>query len=159
METATFNLGTVLRDARLKRGLSQARLAEKAGISRETVYRLERGRGAHADTLARIATVLGVPRGQLMEQEDFSSNLYGHPRRTPLRARRRELGLTLAHCARAAGVSVATLSRFERGIEHFPALAVVGRSGRATAIHNQGLAEALGFTSTAELTSFWLEAR
>ena len=148
-----------VRGARIGRRLTQAELADLTGLRCETIYRLERGRGAHTDTLARIATALSLPNEHFMEAIDYSSSLFGHPRRTPLRARRRELGLTLEHCAAAAGVSATTLSRFERGNEHYPSICEVGRFGRAWAIHNDGLAHALSFADAEELTEFWLSRR
>lgn len=149
----------VVRQARLCAGLTQGELADATGLRRETIYRLERGRAAHADTLARIGSFLGLPHEHFMEALDFSSNLFGHPRRTPLRDLRRARGLTLAACAAAAGVSVTTLSRFERGNEHYPSICEVRRSGRAWAIHNEGLARALGFADAGDLTDFWLLTR
>ncbi len=148
-----------LRGARTGRGLTQTELADLVGLRRETIYRIERGRGTHADTLARIAAALSLSNEYFIEAMDYSSNLFGHPRRTPLRARRRERGLTLEQCAAAAGVSATTLSRFERGNEHYPSICEVGRFGRAWAIHNDGLAHALGFADARKLTEFWLARR
>ena len=152
-------IARAVRQARTDAGLTQAGLAEASGLRRETIYRLERGRGVHADTLARIATTLGLPRERFLEQGDILARLFYHPKRTPIRDRRRELGLTLSECAKAAGVSVTTLSRFERGNEHYPSICVVGRVFRATAIHNEDLASILGFPDAEALTTFWLERR
>lgn len=148
-----------VRAARMDAGLTQVGLAEAAGLRRETVSRLERGRGAHADTLARIAGALGITSDRFLERRDFSCRLYGHPRRTPIRDLRRSLGLTLGECAQAAGVSAATLSRFERGNEHYPSICTVGRMTRATGIHNDGLARALGFPDADALSEHWLQRR
>lgn len=50
--------------------LSQFELAKAANCDPSTIARLERGEQAgRADTLSRIATVLGVPLGDLFEQE------------------------------------------------------------------------------------------
>jgi transcriptional regulator with XRE-family HTH domain len=43
------------------RGLTQAQLADRAGVSRDTLYRLERGEGGvSVENLLRIARGLGV---------------------------------------------------------------------------------------------------
>jgi len=52
--------GARVREARLRRRLSTDRLAEEAGISREMVYRVERGEPASMETLARLAAGLGL---------------------------------------------------------------------------------------------------
>ena len=148
-------VAALLRRSRRHRGLSQAALALKAGVTRETVYRLEAGRSAHADTLMRIAAVLDLPWASVIDADNGSARVTAHPDRMPLRERRRKLGLTLCQCAAAAKVSVATLSRFERDGIVSRSLCVRGPHGGAFAIHNEGLAQALGFANATELTVFW----
>lgn len=48
---------------RLKQGMTQEELAEKSGISRQTIITLESNKKANVTVgvLRRIATVLGVP--------------------------------------------------------------------------------------------------
>ena len=145
------------RERRIIIGMTQAELAAATGLRRETIYRLERGRVAHADTIARVAAALGVKVGEFIEAGDNHSPLHGHPDCTPIRDRRRELGLTLAECASAAGVSVTTLSRFERGNHHYPSICDVDTFDLALPIHNEGLARILQFANADELTNFWRE--
>ncbi len=58
-------VGENLRLARLRRRLSAARVAERAGISRNTLYQLEKGSPSSSiATLFRVLTVLGL-------EEDF----------------------------------------------------------------------------------------
>lgn len=58
-------VGEQLRLARLRRSLSAAQVAERAGISRNTLYLLEKGSPSSSiATLFRILTVLGL-------EEDF----------------------------------------------------------------------------------------
>jgi transcriptional regulator with XRE-family HTH domain len=58
-------VGEQLRLARLRRRLSAAQVAERAGISRNTLYLLEKGSPSSSiATLFRILTVLGL-------EEDF----------------------------------------------------------------------------------------
>lgn len=42
-------------------GISQDDLRKRAGVSRDTVQRLEQGKGVHASNIAKIAAALGVP--------------------------------------------------------------------------------------------------
>jgi transcriptional regulator with XRE-family HTH domain len=57
-------LGTLVRTQRTTRGLSQAELARRIGISASALSQVERGvRGLSAESLIRIWEVLGVPFG------------------------------------------------------------------------------------------------
>jgi len=60
-------VGSRLRSLRKKRGLSQPKLAEAAGVSVDTIYRIEKGRDQdpRLPTYARLAEALGVPVGDL----------------------------------------------------------------------------------------------
>jgi transcriptional regulator with XRE-family HTH domain len=53
-------VGVQIRDTRRRRRWTIARLAEEAGISRELVYRVERGEPASLDALVRLAAALGL---------------------------------------------------------------------------------------------------
>ena len=70
----------------------------------------------------------------------------GHGPRT--RERRRALNLTGAELAKSAGVSEATLSRYERGTGCSPVL--LKRIGEKHYACNEKLAQALGFADIAE---------
>jgi DNA-binding Xre family transcriptional regulator len=61
--------GGLLRRARIRRALSQAELADTAGINRMTVSRLELGRGeaVQAATLRKLAGALDVEPGDLID--------------------------------------------------------------------------------------------
>ena len=52
--------GARVREIRLHRQWTTARLAQEAGISREMVYRVERGEPASIETLARLGAGLGL---------------------------------------------------------------------------------------------------
>lgn len=56
-----MNLGEFIREARLRRGITQQELATRAGLSREVVSSLERGRKSLAPlTQAKIENALGL---------------------------------------------------------------------------------------------------
>jgi transcriptional regulator with XRE-family HTH domain len=57
-----------LRYLRTSRALTQAELAERAGVPRATIARLEGGREARMHTLSRLARALGVAPAELMRQ-------------------------------------------------------------------------------------------
>lgn len=58
-----------LKESRLKSKLTQAKLAEKAGVSTILISKLECGKGINptVDTLKRIGKVLGVKVSWLVE--------------------------------------------------------------------------------------------
>jgi len=54
-------LGKTLREERKRAGISQEKLAEKAGLTRNYIGQTERAeKRIHLETLARIAKALGV---------------------------------------------------------------------------------------------------
>ncbi|TDD93458.1 helix-turn-helix domain-containing protein [Actinomadura rubrisoli] len=65
-------IGITLKRIRHERGLTQEGLAEKAGLSRDTVSKLEQGRrqGERTTTLMRLANALDVDLGELTGQRE-----------------------------------------------------------------------------------------
>jgi transcriptional regulator with XRE-family HTH domain len=64
MAASRLRLGAAIRSQRTTRGLGQAELARRIGISPSALSQVERGvRGLSADSLIRIWEVLGVPFG------------------------------------------------------------------------------------------------
>ncbi|MGW0984252.1 helix-turn-helix domain-containing protein [Streptomyces xiamenensis] len=62
-------IGRQIRDARVWANLSQERLAELAGVSRDTIVRVETGtRSARLDWLIQIADALEVDLAELVRQ-------------------------------------------------------------------------------------------
>lgn len=55
-----MSLGDRIRDERVKRGWSQATLAEKSGVSRPTIARVELGHDVSTATLSKIAAALDL---------------------------------------------------------------------------------------------------
>jgi transcriptional regulator with XRE-family HTH domain len=67
MSPTSRQLGMRLKATRTKRGMSQAALAAKAGITREYVNKLEAGRyDPTVGVLQRLAKALGVPVTELL---------------------------------------------------------------------------------------------
>jgi transcriptional regulator with XRE-family HTH domain len=61
-------IGDRIRAARLHANLTQERLAERAGIDRQAVNRIEQGHASPlVDNLLRIAYALGVPLADLVQ--------------------------------------------------------------------------------------------
>ncbi len=60
----------VLRDLRRRRVLTMDELAEKAGVGRNTIWRLEHGvMGAQPRTIRKLAKALGVEPEDLVKAE------------------------------------------------------------------------------------------
>lgn len=146
--------GKVLAKERRLEGMTQKQLADVIGMKRETVVRLETGRRRPtADTVFRLEDALNLVPGTLVP---------GWPEWKPIgtmtpgarsRERRRALGISITVVARAAGVSIATLSRFEREFGACPSLSVVGFDQGmpfVVGLRSIGYARALGFASVEE---------
>ena len=56
-------LGDRARSFRIRQGLEQAEVAERAGVSDRTVRNLEQGRGSSVETLLRVMKALGSLEG------------------------------------------------------------------------------------------------
>lgn len=157
--------GTTLRDAREARGWTQARLAAVAGIKRETVARLEaqglrppetpRRRPA-ADTVFRLEAALDLMPGELVQTWPEWSPVGLSTPGARSRARRRDLGLSLKKVASTAGISSATLSRFERDIRWETKSLLDAGPGAVPTPAAEALARALGF-SNAKAHANWCE--
>lgn len=152
-------IGALVLAARRARKWTQSRLATKAGVTRETVYRVEKGRMPTGDVAVRLSDALGMDRDELDLKVRETDHIAMHPDLTLLRERRRACGLKLRECAAAAGVSMPTLSRFERGVERNRDLAAFDERGRPVRMINAGLAEVLGFPSVEALDTYWRTGR
>jgi transcriptional regulator with XRE-family HTH domain len=58
-----------LKELRVEKMLSQQELAEKSGVARDTISKLERGasKSARYSTIHKLAAALGVPYRELMK--------------------------------------------------------------------------------------------
>lgn len=59
--------GTRIRQARERANLTQERLAERSGLGRTTIQRIEAGAGIKYVHLIRIGRVLGVPLSDFVQ--------------------------------------------------------------------------------------------
>ena len=68
-------VGANIRAARKRAGLTQAEVADAAGVSQAAVSQLERGREAGVvGTLRRVADVLGITLAALVDPENAKPN-------------------------------------------------------------------------------------
>lgn len=69
-ESITYAFGVRVQEARLKKGLSQERLAEICGLHRTAIGRIERGEtNITLINIHKIARGLGVPPATLLREE------------------------------------------------------------------------------------------
>ena len=62
------NAHEIIKEKRMKLGLSQKQLADKAGLSHNTVYNLETNRvSTNLETYEKICKVLGIKLSSLLE--------------------------------------------------------------------------------------------
>lgn len=114
-DAVPHDIGDEVKKGRKARRMSQERLALKTGVTRWAIMRLEAGCHVPGSPLVHaLERVLGLGEGGLVPGWKDAAP-HDAPARGP-RARRARtaLGYTLAQIARASGVSVATISRFER---------------------------------------------
>ena len=63
--TLLLNIGRLIREARIARGLNQQQAATLAGLATSTVSLAERHGAVSAETAARLAAVLDLDAGKL----------------------------------------------------------------------------------------------
>jgi transcriptional regulator with XRE-family HTH domain len=101
-------LGQSVREARLKKGLTQARLAKMAGVSRRHLAALEKGANVSVGILQRVAAVLELKEIQIGDMQ-LRRNESEHTLNVPLltdtiRQARAEAGRAQAILAQAEGI-------------------------------------------------------
>lgn len=101
--------GEDIRAARLKKGLTQSELAEKAGVSQPLIARIESSDvDPTVDTLYGIVSALNGSSSEV-EQKDVKISMP-----SVLKEARKRTGYTQGELADAAGVSQPLISRIER---------------------------------------------
>ena len=98
-------LGETVREARIRKNLTQARLAKLAGVSRRHLAALEKGANVSVNILQRVATVLSlteIPLGDLSLRSSESERTINYPLVTDaIREARAEAERAQAMLARA----------------------------------------------------------
>lgn len=121
--TTGMRFGKQLQKARLQEGLSQARVAEKLGLSTGMISHWENGRGTpSASDLKKLRRLLGsfdVKPGRSSDSEGVEE---GNPGAfgTWLRQERDKAGLSVNELAERASVSVPTIYFLENGRTQWP---------------------------------------
>ena len=162
------SVGYRVRKRREASGISRNDLAGDAAIAPHTLARIERGHQLPTeDTLRRIAGVLRVPVGLLAPNwaTDDRERIVMGTEHLGLGLCQIRVGrsITLTEAARAAGVSISTFSRFERGLHGEGELAKLykaeGRMTERLTLVSDPLAKLLGYRSAADLTDAceWIE--
>src|SRR5881398_54910 len=72
-------LGDVVRETRIKRGLTQAKLARLAGVSRRHLAALEKGANVSVLVLRKVASVLDLTEIDLGELQLHTTRSVGKP--------------------------------------------------------------------------------
>lgn len=146
------DIGERVRTERGRLGWSQDRLARKVGATPWTIMRIERGDHLPTSRLVHALQVaLDLPslvKGWV-EVASPDGATYG----ARVRRARRAAGGRLTEVAGAAGVSAATLSRFERGLCR-PTTIVAEEGSAEEGVHAVRLARALGFAGLMELNAY-----
>lgn len=100
-------------------GFSQADVADKAGIGKRTVQRIEAGAMPDADTVWRLERCLQFEPGSLVPGWKLAGSLHLGSVGARIRERRRACGHSLKQLGEWIGMSAASLSRLERGVSRF----------------------------------------
>lgn len=144
------DFGEVLASARTARGWTQGRLARACGVRRETISRLEAGhRRPSAEVVFRLQAALDLEPGELVPTWPEWSPVGLPTQAARTRDRRRERRIPLRDSAAAAGVSIATMSRFERGVGPVPRNLDIDDPDASSAA-KLALAQLLGFADVAD---------
>lgn len=156
-EALPERFGEHLASIRVEAGLSQSGLAAACGTTRETIYRVENGRRPSSRVAFAMIRALGIEAVRPVPgwTEPADAELPCHSAR--IRHRRRKLGLTLMDVAKATGVTVATLSRFECETALPKKLLEVSRTAKGEVearIISEELAWVLGFPSAEALDNY-----
>jgi transcriptional regulator with XRE-family HTH domain len=111
-------LGAQLRERRRQRALSQAALAERSGVSRVTIARLERGsaRDARVGTVSRLCRALELelraePAGARPAPESLLARERETARRLSLRLAHAALGVRLLSAGRPQAAALVARAR------------------------------------------------
>lgn len=146
-------IGQHVKTLRLKRRWSQARLALKVDVDRRTILRLELGYHVPGSALVHaLEKVFGLGDRALVPSWNEAAPASAVGARGPrAKLARKRFGLTLREVSQASGISVSTLSRFEREMSD---TRLIFESFDNDSVSNSAYAVALGFNGAEEMTEF-----
>ena len=110
------DLGAIVRMHRRRSGMSGTVLAQRAGLNRKTVQRLETSGRASAASISMIERALGLAPATLVIGWDAEWTTSGGSPGSRMRRLRLSKGFGLAEFARMVELHPSTLSRMERGV-------------------------------------------
>lgn len=148
-----LDIGRSVRFLRLSRRWSQAKLAQKVDVNRRTILRLELGQQIPGSALVHaLESIFGLDDRTLVPRwhEGAPASAPGARGPRALLARK-HLGLTLGEVSKAAGISVSTISRFEREMSDSR---LIFKDFHSDAVTSFAYAHALGFSCADEMTEF-----
>lgn len=111
--------GAMARQKRKEMGLSMSELAEKVGVSKNTISRFELGRNVTWQNVRMILNALEIEVGDEYTCDlntDYPPNSFIHFS-SAIRSKRIYLSWTVEMLAKQSGVSVTTIYEIERGIK------------------------------------------
>ena len=150
-------LGRRVRKLREKKKWSQERLARAVGVSRKTISRLERDVMPHvpgSDLVHALERALGITHKQrLVKRWHPPADEGSFTLEARAKLARRTAGLSLVSLSKKSGVSIATLSRFERGLGGTVRI-LKPAYGNAYRIDDDDYAKALGFLGAREMDAY-----
>lgn len=107
-----MDIGRIIRDARLKKGLTQSELGEKVGVQKSAIAKYENGRVVNIkrSTLQGLADVLGLNPSVLVVGDE--NQLFKN-----IKKYRLEAGLSQEELAKRVGyTSQASIAKIEKGL-------------------------------------------
>ncbi len=128
MSETNWPAAEIIKQRRKERRLNQTEVAEAANLVLRVYQRYERGeREPSFSTVVAIAQFLDIPLSELAEGYDLlpptvvlPTNASAAAIADAIQNRRRQIGLTHAHAAKAAGLSVEQYQRYESGADMAP---------------------------------------
>ena len=63
------NIGPMIRNERLRKGLTQEKLGERVGVGKAQISKIESGKGLTIKTVTRVLYALGMPAFVVLKNE------------------------------------------------------------------------------------------
>lgn len=69
------NIGLMIRNERLRKGLTQEELGERVGVGKAQISKIERGKGLTIKTVTKVLDALGMSASVVLKGEQLSDTL------------------------------------------------------------------------------------